>query len=164
MERVLVIGCPGSGKSVFSRKLRDRTGLPLIHLDRLYWDRDGTTVPPTVFSERLTLALEQERWIIDGNYASTMERRLQACDTVFFLDYPMEVCLAGIEARKGQLRSDLPWREAETPDTEFLQFVRRFSADSRPVILSLMERYPEKDWKVFLSREQAQRYLNGLET
>jgi len=110
------------------------------------------------------LALEQERWIIDGNYASTMERRLQACDTVFFLDYPMEVCLAGIEACKGQLRSDLPWREAETPDTEFLRFVRRFSADSRPVILSLMERYPEKDWKVFLSREQAQRYLNGLET
>ena len=95
MKRILVIGCPGSGKSTFSGALQEKTGLPLIHLDRLYWNADRTTVEKEVFRRRLRDALEGETWIIDGDYASTMELRLQRCDTVFFLDYPADVCLNG---------------------------------------------------------------------
>ena len=78
MERIIVIGCPGSGKSTFSRALHQITGIPLVHLDMLFWNKDKTTVEKAVFLERLEKAMQQSRWIIDGNYATTMELRMQA--------------------------------------------------------------------------------------
>ena len=78
MKKVLVIGCPGSGKSTLSRALQKRTQLPLFYLDRMNWNPDRTTVEREVFRKRLQAVLQQEEWIIDGNYASTMELRLQA--------------------------------------------------------------------------------------
>ncbi len=96
MKKVIVIGCPGSGKSTFSRALHDITGLPLIHLDMLYWNADKTTVDRPVFRVRLSETMQQSEWIIDGNYGSTMELRMQACDTIILLDYPTEVCLDGV--------------------------------------------------------------------
>ena len=126
MKRVIVIGCPGSGKSVFSRVLHQVTGLPLIHLDLLHWNADRTFVPRETLLERLSPILASDRWIIDGNYASTMELRMQACDTVIFLDYPTEVCLEGALARRGTPRPDMPWVEApnEEPDKEFFEFIQ----------------------------------------
>ena len=84
MKRIMIIGCPGSGKSTFSRALNNVTGIPLFHLDNMYWNADKTTVSKTVFKERLYQTIKKETWIIDGNYGSTLEIRLQACDTVFF--------------------------------------------------------------------------------
>ena len=95
MERILVIGSPGAGKSTFSRRLREGTGLPLYYLDMLWHRPDRTTVEMEVFDRELGKILEKDRWIIDGNYIRTLEMRLKACDTVFFLDYPLEVCLGG---------------------------------------------------------------------
>ena len=125
MNKILVIGCPGSGKSTFSKALHDLTGIPLFHLDMLYWNADKTTVERSVFLERLTETLRKSRWIVDGNYASTLELRLQACDTVVFLDYPVEICLAGICERRGKPRSDIPWVET-CEDGEFIKFVQNF--------------------------------------
>ena len=76
MERVLVIGCPGSGKSTFARRLRDLTGLPLYYLDRLWHRPDGTHVPESVFDAQLETMLREDAWIIDGNYLRTLEVRL----------------------------------------------------------------------------------------
>ena len=125
MKRVIIIGCPGSGKSTFARELHACTNLPLYYLDMLYWNADRTTVPKAEFRRRLGEVLEKDSWIIDGNYGSTMEMRMAVCDTVFFLDYPTEVCLAGIEARRGKVRPDMPWVENEE-DAEFLEFIRQF--------------------------------------
>ena len=85
MKKIIVIGCPGSGKSTFSRELHKNTGIPLFHLDMMYWNSDKTIVEKAVFLERLSDVLRQNEWIIDGNYASTMELRLKECDTVIFL-------------------------------------------------------------------------------
>ena len=109
----MVIGCPGSGKSTFSRTLHKLTGIPLCHLDLLYWNSDRTTVDKAVFRERLSNTIQMDEWIIDGNYGSTIELRLQACDTVIFLDYPLNVCLDGIKERRGKARTDMPWIENE---------------------------------------------------
>lgn len=111
MKKIMVIGCPGSGKSTFSRELSKQTGIPLYHLDMMYWNPDKTIVDKSVFRERLAKAISQEKWIIDGNYGSTLELRMEACDTVIFLDYPLEVCLEGIQMRKGKPRPDMPWIE-----------------------------------------------------
>ena len=108
----------------------------------------------------LQAAMEQEEWIIDGNYSSTMEWRMAACDTVFFLDYPTEICLQGIEARRGQARSDLPWIESDTIDPEFSDFVRKYHTESRPDVIRLLKTYSEKNVFVFRSRQEADAYLS----
>lgn len=161
MKKVLVIGCPGSGKSTFSRALHKATGLPLYHLDMLNWNADRTTVPRQVFLERLNHVIQEDSWIIDGNYGSTMELRMDACDTVFFLDYPVEVCLDGVMCRKGQPRSDMPWIETGT-DEDFLQFIRKYNSVSRPVVLELLQKYAGKSIFVFSCRSEAEIYLTQL--
>lgn len=164
MRKVMVIGCPGSGKSVFSRELHRVTGLPLYHLDNLYWNADGTHVEKAVFLERLLGILAEDVWIVDGNYNSTMLLRLEVCDTVVFLDYPLSVCLDGIRSRRGQVRSDIPWIEpADAVDAEFLAFVEGFAENSRPRILQLLARHPDKTVYHFHSRDEAQRCIQRLE-
>ena len=126
MKKIIVIGCPGSGKSTFSRALHKKTGIPLYHLDMMYWNEDRTVVPKELFHERLKCALEKDEWIIDGNYASTMEYRMSLCDSVFFLDFTPEVCLEGVKERHGKKRSDIPLVETHE-DAEFTEFVKSFA-------------------------------------
>ena len=90
-----------------------------------------------------------------------MELWLLACDTVFFLDYPLEVCLQGINKRRGKPRSDMPWIETEE-DTEFTQFIKDFHSHGRPQILELLDKYPHKDIHIFTVREQADTFLMQL--
>ena len=164
MNRGLVIGCPGSGKSTFARALHQATGIPLFHLDMMYWNADRTTVDPSVFHDRLKSALQNEAWIIDGNYASTMELRMQACDTIVFLDYPQEICLAGIRERRGKVRPDMPWVEPENEeDEEFIDFIQNFRTQSRPKIMHLLARFGEKDIHIFENRGQADVFLRQAE-
>ncbi len=161
MNKVIVIGCPGSGKSTFSRALHTLTSLPLYHLDLLKWNSDKTTVGKEVFLERLQNVLVLDKWIIDGNYGSTIELRLKECDTVFFLDYSVEVCIDGIKQRQGKPRSDMPWIETED-DAEFLEFIRNYNAQSRPKVLELLNNYPQKDVFIFKNRKEADEYLNKI--
>ena len=162
MQRVLVIGCPGAGKSTFARKLHELTGLPLIYLDMLWHKPDRTNYPQAEFDNALTAVLETDRWIIDGNYQRTMEMRLKRCTTVFFLDYPLEVCLAGAEARIGTKRDDMPWVETEF-DPEFRQWILDFSEDQIPRIHSLLLQYGDgRDIRWFRSRQEADDFLSAL--
>ena len=160
MKKIIVIGCPGSGKSTVSRALHSKTGIPLYHLDMMYWNADKTTVEKSVFHERLSAVLAQDEWIIDGNYGSTMELRMAACDTVIFLDYPLDVCLDGIKERRGKPRSDMPWIETEE-DAEFIEFIKSYSEQQKPKVLVLLEKYGDKNIIILESREQADAFLNG---
>lgn len=161
MKRIMVIGCPGSGKSTFARALHQKTGVPLYHLDMLYWNADKTTVEKSVFLERLAAVLKKDEWIIDGNFSSTMELRLALCDTVIFLDFPMEVCLDGVSARRGKPRSDIPWVETEE-DAEFIAFIKSFNEQRRPQVMALLQRYSDKNVLIFQSRAKADAFLAQL--
>ena len=160
MKKVIVIGCPGSGKSTVSRALHNKTGIPLYHLDMMYWNADKTTVEKSAFLERLSSVLEKDEWIIDGNYGSTMELRMAACNTVIFLDYPLDVCLDGIRNRRGKSRSDMPWIETEE-DAEFIEFIKSYNEQQKPKVLELLEKYSDKNIVIFKSREEANAFLNG---
>jgi len=160
LKKVLVIGCPGSGKSTFSRRLAEITGLPLYHLDMIYHKPDKTTVSREEFDERLCEILSRDCWIIDGNYGRTMETRLSACDTVFFFDLPVDVCLAGVRERFGRPRPDMPWIETEE-NSEFMDFISAFPETKRPAILELLKKYP-RETHTFTSRDDADAYLASL--
>ena len=163
MKRVIIIGNSGAGKSTFARRLRDITGLPLCYLDRIWHKADKTTVTREEFDARLAKVLAGEKWIIDGGYLRTLERRLAACDTVILLDYPLEVCLAGVEARRGTPREDMPWIETEA-DPEFLAWIREFPQKRLPEIEALLARYREGREVIRLrSREEGDKFLSGLQ-
>ncbi len=161
MNKAIVIGCPGSGKSTFSRALQKLTGLPLYHLDLLKWNSDKTTVSKEIFLERLQNIIVLDSWIIDGNYGSSIELRLKECDTVFFLDYPVEICIEGVKQRQGKPRPDMPWIETED-DEDFFEFIRNYNSQSKPKVLELLKKYSEKYIVIFKSREEANEYLNQM--
>ena len=160
MKRIMIIGCPGSGKSTFARALAKKTGLPLHYLDMMYWNPDRTTKPKEEFRAALSETVKLPEWIIDGNYGSTLELRMEACDTVIFLDYPVEVCISGVEERRGKPRADMPWVETE-PDLEFIEFIKKYNEESRPKVIDLLEKYKEKNIIIFKSRAEADEYLRS---
>ena len=160
MKKVIVIGCPGSGKTTFAEKLQKCTGLPLYYLDAIWHKPDKTHIPREEFDQRITEIFSEEKWIIDGNYKRTIEMRIKECDTVFLFDLPTDVCLQGAKERLGKGRYDLPWIEKES-DPEFEGFIKEFAEKSLPKIYSLIEKYKaEKDIVIFKSREDADDYIN----
>lgn len=88
MERVIIIGSSGSGKSTLARKLGQKTGLPVIHLDKYFWNPGWVETAVPIWQQTLQELVQQPRWIIDGNYRQSLTPRLQAADTVIFLDLP----------------------------------------------------------------------------
>lgn len=160
MKRVIVIGCPGAGKSTFARKLAEKTGLPLHYLDMIWHRADRTTVSCEEFDDRLTEIMNEEEWIIDGNYLRTLRMRLDKADTVFFFDIPVETCLAGATARLGEERPDMPWNDSELSE-DFRQWIIDFPTVQLPAIEFLLEYY-EGEVVRFTSRHDADDYVKGL--
>lgn len=161
MKRIIVIGSPGAGKSTFARQLRDKTGLPLYYLDMIWHLPDRTNISQEEFDQKLRDILNTDSWIIDGNYGRTIEMRLKFCDTVFLLDYPLEVCLAGAKNRVGKKREEILWVEEEL-DEEFRQWIVDFPKEKLPQIYELLERYGEgKEIHIFHFREDANKYLES---
>ncbi|MBO4330628.1 MAG: adenylate kinase [Oscillospiraceae bacterium] len=163
MRRVMILGCPGSGKSTFARALADMTGLQLIYMDRLFWNEDRTSVSRDLLDERLADVVKREKWIIDGNYQRTLRIRLDSCDTVFLFDLPLDVCLQGIRSRIGTVREDLPWVEPEL-DPDFEQYVKDFPTHQLPEIYELLKEYPQIDLTVFKDRDDIEKYLKQAES
>lgn len=162
MKKVIVIGCPGSGKTTFAEKLNKITGLPLYHLDAIWHKPDKTHIPREDFDQRISEIFATSEWIIDGNYNRTIEMRLKECDTAFLFDLPTEVCIQGATERIGKGRYDLPWLEKEV-DPEFLQFIKDFPLDTLPRIYELLNKYKdEKEIIIFKSREAADEYLKRI--
>lgn len=160
MNKVIVIGCPGSGKTTFAEKLNKCTGLPLYYLDAIWHKPDKTHISREEFDERISEVFNKDKWIIDGNYKRTIETRLKECDTVFLFDLPTEVCIQGATERIGKGRYDLPWIETEL-DPEFKTFIEEFPNDTLPYIYELIDKYKrEKQVIIFKSRIEADEYLN----
>ena len=160
-KRIIVIGCPGAGKSTFARKLRDKTGLPLYYLDMMFHKPDRTTASREEFDRKLAAVLQTDEWIIDGNYQRTLAPRFEACTDVFFLDLPLELCLEGAASRIGAVREDMPWIEREF-DPEFRQYILDFRKDQLPRLYELAKRYQKtRRITVFRSREETDRWFFG---
>lgn len=161
MKKIIILGCPGSGKSTFAKKLEKSIGLPLIHLDNIWWKPDKTNISRSEFDTVLASIIVKDNWILDGDYSRTYEVRMKACDTIFFLDYSEDECMSGIQARVGIERSDMPWIEDQL-DPELVEEVHRYREKNRPMVLKLLEKYREKEIYVFKNREETEAWLKAF--
>jgi len=145
MERVLVIGSPGAGKSRLATELARRTGLPLIHLDQLAWLPGWVELGEVDFRSRVAAAIAESRWVIDGNYGSTLPQRLARADTVIDLDLPAWRCLGRVLRRvvqsHGKVRADMAPGCPEQFDFPFLVYIVRFAGKGRRHVEACLDRY-----------------------
>lgn len=170
MERVLIIGSPGAGKSTLSRELARRTGLPLHHLDRLYWNPGWVETDKPAWRDAVARLASAPRWIIDGNYGGTLKLRLARADTVIDLDLPAWLCVAGILRRligpQARERPDMAAGCRERPNREFLKFLAytaTFRRRVRPRIVRNMHGFAGRYIRLS-SRKQIAGFLDQVPT
>jgi len=138
MKRVLVIGISGAGKSTLSRVLAARTALPLIHLDREYWLPGWQMPPREQWRFKVRELSARDRWIMDGNFDSSLDIRLPRADTLIWFDFPALRCIWRAVKRAassyGRVRPDMGEGCPERIDVEFLRYIARFNGIQRPRI------------------------------
>lgn len=166
MQRVVIIGCGGAGKSTLARQLGEKTGLPVVHLDKLFWKPGWVERPREEFDPLVEQALEKEAWIMDGNFNRTMEKRLRRCDTVIYLDYSRFTCLWGVLKRvlttHGTVRPDMGEGCPERIDFEFLKWVWNFNKNKRRRYYQLLQQTTHAQVLIFKNRRSLKRYLREL--
>ena len=136
MKRVLIVGCAGAGKSTFAKKLSRQTGLPIIHLDKIYWKPGWLKPDKQEFKLRVSQLTDNGGWIMDGNYKSTLAMRLVLADTVIFLDLDRITCILNVLKRTiryhGTVREDMPQGCPERFDWQFVKYIWEFPRVYRP--------------------------------
>jgi adenylate kinase family enzyme len=164
VNRIMVIGCCGSGKSTFSRKLQALTQLDLFHLDQYYWKPHWVETPKTEWAEIVQNLANKPAWIIDGTYGGTMDIRLKLADTIIYFDYPTWKCLWRVLKRNvnywGKVRPDMPEGCKERFDLAFLHYVAIFNTIKRKKILAQLDSVKNsKKIIIFKNDKQAETFL-----
>ncbi len=166
MERIVIIGCGGAGKSTLAREMGKITGIPVVHLDQFFWKPGWVEAMPEEFDALLTVALEKPRWIMDGNYNRTMPQRLEKSDTIIYLDFSRWACLRGVLKRiittYGRVRPDMGAGCPERLDWEFLVWIWNFNREKREKFYRILNEHPEKTTIVLKNRRMVKRFLESL--
>lgn len=168
MKKILILGCPGSGKSTLSHKLGDRLGLPVIHLDKLFWTPGWVSIPREELIGKISIELQKERWIIDGNFSATLPMRLAAADTAIYLDHGSLACVLRVLRRvctsMGKVRPDMGEGCPERLDLEFLRFVWNFRRAHRADMMTALDDFRTSGRKVIILRNdrETKAFLDSL--
>ena len=164
MNRVAVIGSGGAGKSTFARQLGERTGLPVIHLDGLFWGPNWAPMPKPEWIELERNVIAGEQWIMDGNYGSTQDLRLPRADTVIFLDIPRLVCLWSVTRRwavhRKRARPDMP-RNHDKLELDFVRWIWTYPSQKRPEVIARLAALPPTTSVIRLRSRRAMRDFLG---
>ena len=162
MNRILVIGCPGAGKTYFAKALSKLINIPVVHMDNLYWNKDRTSVSKSELENKLLPYLKEEKWIIDGNYHETLKQRLEYATDVFFLNMPRETCIEGILERIDQPRDDIPWVETKKDAMELIEWTIDYESRTKEDEEKLLKRYKKVNVHILRTREEVNSYLLSL--
>lgn len=166
MERIIIIGSCGAGKSTLAVSLAQKTNLPLVHLDKIKFIGNWQERSKEDFDEILLSELKKPRWIIDGNYNRTIPLRMQYCDTVIFLDFPRLVCIWGVIKRvikyHGKTRPDMGGNCPERFDLDFMKFVWQFRNKHRKRYLEMLSGVSDKNIIILKNRRQVKKLLKDI--
>lgn len=168
MKRIVIIGCPGVGKTTFSRKLAAKTNLPLTHLDSYYHDtKHDYQNDKQAWKQLVSSLVNKDKWIIEGNYKSTFELRFARADTIIYLDFPRRTAIYRTLKRRIQhhskLRPEMPanWKEKISP--KFMQFVWSFNATEKPMMYTLLAQQKDKNIVILKNGQETDAYLQMLQ-
>ena len=167
MERILIIGCGGAGKSTLARQLGEKLKLPVVHLDSIFWLPNWVERDRNEFDELVLQELVKDQWIMDGNYNRTLPERVKYCDTIIYLDFSRMACLMGVLKRiittYGTVRPDMGAGCPERFDLEFLKWVWNFNGNKREKYYRLLNETQGVETIVLKNRRMVKRFLKELE-
>ena len=167
MERILIIGCGGAGKSTLARQLGEKLKLPVVHLDSIFWLPNWVERDRDEFDELVRQELVKDRWIMDGNFNRTLPERVKYCDTIIYLDFSRMACLMGVLKRiittYGTVRPDMGAGCPERFDLEFLKWVWNFNGNKREKYYRLLNETQGVETIVLKNRRMVKRFLKELE-
>ncbi|AKG22686.1 hypothetical protein IJ00_16660 [Calothrix sp. 336/3] len=168
MQKILLIGSPGSGKSTIAMELGKYLNLPVLHLDALYWTPNWERVDSQEVGEKLHKLLQQEKWIMDGPDPENWDSHFQAADTLIFLDYHPSLCIYRALKRlfqfRGSSRPDLPEHTVEI-DWDTLKGIWYYPQAVRPLVLGKMRQYQEnRQVLIFRKPQELQAYIHNINT
>jgi adenylate kinase family enzyme len=157
MQRILVIGSPGAGKSTLAQGLSERLNLPLIHLDREYFGPGWTVPPRSEWRERVKALAARPEWVMDGNYSSTFDIRVPRATDIVWLDLPRWRCALGVLWRVarnyGRERPDLGSAGPERFDGSFMRWIWSYPEKMRPKTIRMLGRL-RPDQRAFVLRSR----------
>lgn len=167
MQRIMIIGCGGAGKSTLARQLGEKTGLPVVHLDKLFWHPGWIESTRDEIDSKITEAMAEPRWIMDGNYNRTLPVRLEHCDTVIYLDFSRFACLMGVVRRVltsyGKVRPDMAEGCPERFDWEFIQWIWNFNRTKRQRYYSMLKGLEDRQVHILKNRRQVRKFLSEID-
>ena len=167
MERILIIGCGGAGKSTLARQLGEKLKLPVVHLDSIFWLPYWVERNRDEFDELVRQELMKQTWIMDGNFNRTLPERVKYCDTIIYLDFSRMACLLGVLKRiittYGTVRPDMGAGCPERFDLEFLKWVWNFNKNKRESYYRLLNETEGVNTIVLKNRRMVKRFLKELE-
>ena len=166
MNRIIIIGCGGAGKSTLARKLGEKLDLPVVHLDKLFWNPGWEHKTREEFDALLAEELAKDRWILDGNFDRTLTMRMARCDTVIYLDFNRVACLLGVLKRVittyGRVRPDMGDGCPEKFDLQFLKWVWGFNKDKRESYYKMLNETEGIETIVLKNRRMVKRFLKSI--
>ena len=166
MERILIIGCGGAGKSTLARQLGDKLGLPVVHLDKLFGHPGGVESSKEEIDAKIHAEMAKPRWIMDGNYNRTLPERVKHCDTIIYLDFSRIACLLGVLKRVittyGTVRPDMGEGCPERFDLDFLKWVWNYNKDKRESNYRLLNEATHAETIVLKNRRAVKKFMKSL--
>ena len=166
MERIIIIGCGGAGKSTLARQLGEKLNLPVVHLDKLFWKPGWVESTKDEIDAKIMEEMSKPKWIIDGNYNRTIAERIRHCDTVIYLDFSRLACLMGVAKRilttYGTVRPDMGAGCPERFDPEFLKWIWNFNRKHRENYYRLLNEAEGIETIVLKNHKAVKRFLEQL--
>lgn len=167
--KIIIIGCPGAGKSVLTRRMNEFLAYPVMHLDKIY----HTGGKSHITREELIIKVNDfvsnhDKWIIDGNYIGTLEMRVKLADTIILMKIPPKICVANAYKRAEDSskhdvkRDDMAEGFDETITEDFINFIENFETDTMPRIIEIVEKYPGKSIKIIHTYGELEEFIENF--
>lgn len=169
MKKIMLIGSGGSGKSTLARQLGNILNIQVYHLDAIFWKANWEGVSKEEQISIQTDLVKKDEWLIDGNYGGTLDIRMDAADTIIFLDINRTICtyraLKRMLKYRNKTRPDIGEGCEEKFDFDFLRWIWNYPKMKRPDILRKLHDLPENKQIIILkSKKDVQTFLEYLKT